>query len=65
MIAPAHSDTRLVCKVAAYLCRSDERRHALSTPHVLTPRARAIRQAAGRRDLLRNLEAADRRPASA
>lgn len=58
--APAQTDTRLVHKVAAYLCRADARPHAASTPHLLSPRVRAIRQAAGRRDLLRNLEAAGR-----
>jgi hypothetical protein len=57
MIAPDRTDTRLVRQVAAYLCRIDAR-HASTIPHLIDPRYRAIRRATGRRDLLRNLKAA-------
>lgn len=58
MNAPAGTDTRLIHRVAAYLCRAEGRQHASTAPYRFDPRYRAIRQASGRRDLLRNLEAA-------
>jgi hypothetical protein len=53
MTAPNKVDTRLLRYVAALLTRADAEAHAFR----LDPVFRAIRQASGRLDLLRNIEA--------
>ncbi len=57
MTATPENDTRLIHQLAAYLCRAEVRERMTAIRQHLDPKYAAIRQASGRYELLRNLEA--------
>jgi hypothetical protein len=59
MSAPDQVNTCLVLRTVALLIHADA--HAVRLPHWLDPKYKLIRRSAGRRALLRNLEAATHR----